>query len=243
MKINDVAKLTGVTVRTLHYYDEIGLLRPEEINQSGYRIYTEKSLEKLQQILFFRELDFPLDEIKELMEKSSFDEKLAMRRHMELLVKKRERLDRIIGLLSNKIEGGGEMSFKEFDSTEIKAAKEKYAQEVKERWGNTDAYKESQKKTRGYDENKWKDVLGNGGSILQGFAECRECQPDSQQAQRLVKKWQDYITENFYTCTKEILSCLGMMYTGDERFTENIDRYGKGTAEFMAKAIEIYCSK
>jgi DNA-binding transcriptional MerR regulator len=241
LKINDVAKLTGVTVRTLHYYDEIGLLKPEEVNQSGYRIYTEKSLERLQQILFFRELDFPLEEIKGLMEDPLYDEKLAMRSHMELLIKKRERLDRIIGLLNNKIEGDEKMSFKEFDSTEIQAVKEKYAQEVKERWGSTDAYKESHEKTKGYDENQWKDVLGKGGSILQEFADCRECSPDSQEAQKLVGKWQDYITDNFYTCTREILSCLGMMYIGDERFTENIDRHGKGTAEFMAKAIEIYC--
>lgn len=243
MKINDVAKLTGVTVRTLHYYDEIGLLKPEEVNESGYRIYTEKSLEKLQQILFFRELDFPLNEIKKIMEDPLFDEKLAMRNHMALLMKKRERLDNIIGLLRNKIEGGKTMSFKEFDTTEIETMKEKYAQETKERWGNTDAYKESQKKTKGYDENKWKDVMENAGSILQEFADYRDYEPGSEQVQNLVKKWQDYITDNFYTCSKEILSCLGMMYMGDERFTENIDKFGSGTAEFIAKAIEIYCSK
>lgn len=135
------------------------------------------------------------------------------------------------------------MSFKEFDSTEIEEAKEKYAQEVRERWGNTDAYKESQEKTRSYDKNQWEDIFNKGGSILQEFADCRDCQPGSQQVQNLVKKWQDYITDNFYTCNKEILSCLGMMYMAYERFTENIDRYGKGTAEFMAKAIEIYCRK
>lgn len=243
MKINEVAKLTGVTVRTLHYYDEIGLLKPDEVNESGYRIYTEKSLEKLQQILFFRELDFPLNEIKKIMEDPLFDEKLAMKRHMELLIKKRERLDSIIELLRNRIEGGKTMSFKEFDTTEIEEMKKKYAQEAKERWGNTDAYKVSQEKTKGYDENKWKDVLADGGSILQKFAECRDCNPGSEQAQNLVKKWQDYITDNFYPCSKQILSGLGMMYVGDERFTENIDKYGKGTAEFIAKAIEIYCSK
>lgn len=243
MKINDVAKLTGVTVRTLHYYDEIGLLKPEEVNESGYRIYTERSLEKLQQILFFRELDFPLNEIKKIMEDPFFDEKLAMRKHMELLMKKRERLDNIIGLLRNKIEGGKTMSFKEFDTTEIDTMKEKYAMEAKERWGNTDAYKESQAKTKSYDESKWKDVMENAGSILQEFADCRDCEPGSEQVQNIVKKWQDYITDNFYTCSKEMLSCLGMMYIGDERFTENIDKFGKGTAEFIARAIEIYCSK
>ena len=241
MKINDVAKLTGVTVRTLHYYDEIGLLKPEEVNEAGYRVYTDKSLERLQQILFFRELDFPLNEIKELMENPLYDDKLAMKRHMELLIKKRERLDRIIELLSNKIEGDGKMSFKEFDSKEINAAKQRYAQEVKDRWGTTDAYKESQEKTKGYDEKKWQDVLGNGGGILKEFSDCRDMEPGSPNVQDLVKKWQDYITDNFYTCTKEILSCLGMMYVGDERFIENIDSHGKGTAEFMAKAIEIYC--
>ena len=243
MKINDVAKLAGVTVRTLHYYDQIGLLKPEEVNEAGYRIYTEESLEKLQQILFFREMDFPLNEIKDIMENPGYDERLAMKSHRELLIKKRERLDRIIGLLNNKIEGDGKMSFKEFDSSEIEAAKDKYAKEAKDRWGNTDAYKESKEKTKNYSDSQWKDVFDKGGSIMQEFAEIRSTSPDSPEAQELVKKWQDYITNSFYTCTKQILSCLGMMYVGDERFTENIDRYGEGTAQFMAKAIEVYCSR
>ncbi|MEG2881982.1 MAG: TipAS antibiotic-recognition domain-containing protein, partial [Christensenella sp.] len=121
--------------------------------------------------------------------------------------------------------------------------KKKYATEVKERWGNTAAYAESEEKTSSYDTAQWNILLGEGETILREFGENRNIKPESDEAQALVKKWQNYITANFYHCTKEILSCLGLMYIGDERFTRNIDKNGEGTATFMAAAIEIYCVK
>lgn len=242
LKINEVAKLTGITVRTLHYYDEIGLLKPSEITEAGYRLYNKASLETLQQILFFRELDFPLHEIKEVMTNPNYDKWQALSKHKELLIKKRERLDKLISLVDNIVKGETDMSFKEFDLADIEATKKQYATEVKERWGHTDAYAESEKKTRSYDEQQWKILSGEGGAILQEFAECKEYSPDSIIAQELVRKWQNYISVNFYNCTNEILSCLGVMYVGDERFTKNIDQYGKGTAEFMSNAIKLYCN-
>ena len=135
------------------------------------------------------------------------------------------------------------MSFKEFDNSKIEENKRKYAEEVKNRWGNTDAYKEYEKKTSSYDGNSWNETNEGMVEILKEFADNREEDPNSDIIQSLVEKWQSYITSNFYNCTKEILSCLGLMYIGDERFKENIDKYGEGTAEFMAKAIEIYCAK
>lgn len=242
MKINEVAKLTGVTVRTLHYYDEIGLLKPSCITNSGYRLYNEEALEKLQQILFFRELDFSLKDIKEIMLSSSYSKEEALRKHRELLIQKENRLKGLIELIDQIIEGDNNMSFKEFDNSEIIENKKKYAKEVKERFGDTDAYKESEKKTANYDNEKWEMVQGDGAEILEKFAEYRNLAPDSREVQELVKKWQEYITDNFYKCTNEILSCLGLMYIQDERFTNNIDKNGIGTAKFMSKAIEIYCS-
>ncbi len=243
MKISEVAKLSGVTVRTLHYYDEIGLLKPSKTTEAGYRMYSIEDLEKLQQILFFRELDFPLNEIKEIMINPKYDKIEALNKHKELLIEKRKRIDGLVTLIDKTIKGDNNMSFKEFDNSKIEENKRKYSEEVKKRWGNTDAYKEYEKKTTSYDKNSWNTINEEMAKILKEFADNRDKDVNSDIVQSLVEKWRGYITLNFYNCTKEILSCLGLMYIGDERFKENIDKYGEGTSEFMAKAIEIYCSK
>lgn len=243
MKISEVAKLSGITVRTLHYYDEIELLKPSETTEAGYRMYSSEDLERLQQILFFRELDFPLNEIKEIMLNPNYDKNEALNKHKEFLIEKRKRIDGLITLIDKTIKGDNNMSFKEFDNSKIEENKRKYAEEVKKRWGNTDAYKEYEKKTGSYDKNSWNTINEEMAEILKEFADNIDKDVNSDIVQSLVEKWRGYITLNFYNCTKEILSCLGLMYTGDERFKENIDKYGEGTAEFMAKAIEIYCSK
>jgi len=243
LKINEVAKLTGITIRTLHYYDEIGLLKPSQITEAGYRLYDENNLSELQQILLFKELNFPLNEIKEIMTNSEYDKTEALKKHKELLLKKRERIDKLITLVDNTIKGEGKMSFKEFDMTEIESAKKKYAKEVKERWGSYDAYIESEKKTSNYGKEQWQEINNEGKEILKAFADNMDKTPDSKEVQELVKEWQCFITERFYNCTNEILQCLGLMYVGDERFKENIDSNGEGTAEFISKAIEIYCTK
>lgn len=135
------------------------------------------------------------------------------------------------------------MSFQEFDITEIEKMKKQYAAEVKERWGDTEAYAQSEEKTSKYSAKQWKFLQGEGESILQQFGESRNDRPDCDATQQLVKKWQDYITANYYHCTNEILSGLGQMYVADERFKKNIDKYGEGTAEFMSKAIQILVEK
>ena len=241
MKINEVSKLTGVTVRTLHYYDEIGLLKPSEVTSAGYRLYDNEALKTLQQILFFRELEFSLDEIKEIMSDPLYNRKDALAKQRELLMQKRIRLDGIINLVDKTLKGENDMSFKQFDMTEIEEARKEYAAEVKARWGDTAAYAESEQKASNYDDAQWNILSDEGWAILQEFGECRNIKPDSREAQALVKKWQNYITSYFFDCTIEILSGLGLMYIGDERFTRNIDKNGKGTAAFMAAAIGIYC--
>jgi DNA-binding transcriptional MerR regulator len=242
LKINQVAKLTGVTVRTLHYYDEIDLLKPSEITEAGYRLYDEIALENLQQILFFRELDFAVNDIKQIMTNPHYDKAAALSKHKELLLQKRNRLNDLIDLVDNTLKGENDMSFNQFDMSEIEANKKKYAAEIKERWGKTAAYAESEKKANSYDDAQWRVLSEEGKAILSEFGKNRHIQPDSKEAQALVEKWQAYITANFYHCTKEILSCLGLMYIGDERFTKNIDQNGEGTAAFMAACIEIYCA-
>lgn len=243
MKINEVAKLTGVTVRTLHYYDEIGLLKPNKVTESGYRLYNEDALSKLQQILFFKELEFSLNEIKDIITNPKFDKTEALRNQKELLIKKRQRIDKLIALADSTLKGEDTMSFKEFDMTEIENTKNKYAKEVKDRWGNSDAYKESEKKCNSYSKDQWREINEEGKNLLKDFASNREKPADSLEVQALVKQWQDYITIRFYKCTNEILKGLGIMYTQDERFKKNIDKNGEGTAEFISKAIAIYCAK
>ena len=243
MRISEVAKLTGITVRTLHYYDEIGLLKPSEITEAGYRLYSREDLEILQQILFFRELDFPLSQIKEIMNNPNYDKEEALKKQKELLIQQRQRIEGLIKLIEKRIEGDNNISFKEFDMNEIEENKKKYAKEVKERWGTSKAYEESEKKTSSYNKEKWGDINQETSEIFKGFAELRNSDPGSEEVQELVRRWQKYITDNFYTCTNEILSGLGLMYVEDERFKENLDKNGEGTAKLMAEAIKIYCSK
>ena len=233
MLISEVAKMSGVSVRTLHYYDEINLLHPAEVNESGYRYYDKEALDTLQQILFYRELEFSLGEIQKIISQADYNKIQALERQRELLTLKAKRLKGLIKLVDDTLRGDNEMSFKEFDQTEI--------EEAKARWGNTAAYAESVEKTAAYGKKEWDMVQAEGDKIMKKFADIREMTPSSKEAQSLVKEWQDYITKNYYTCSKEILDGLGQMYVGDERFKKNIDRFGEGNALFMADAIKEYC--
>ena len=174
------------------------------------------------------------------MQNPAYEKETALQNQKALLVQKRDRLNRLIALVDKTLKGERDMSFKQFDTTKIDEAKQQYAAEAKQRWGNTAAYAEYEKKSAGYNTVQQKMLDGEGAAILNEFGKNRTLPPDSPQAQALVKKWQAYITDNYYNCTKEILSCLGQMYVGDERFTKHIDQYGAGTASFMAAAIEVY---
>lgn len=238
--IKEFADLTGVSVRTLHYYDEIGLLKPACIDRvSGYRYYDEGSLLRMQEILFYRELDFSLKSICEILSNPNYNKKLVLLEQKKLLILKKERLDRLVSAIDDAMKGENVM--KAFDNTEF----EKYKAEAKEKWGKTDAWKEHSDKTKNYSKDKWQSAEAGLNAIFGEFAVCKAEGNDagSQNAQALVAKLQKYITDNFYTCTKQILSGLGQMYVTDERFKENIDKNGEGTAEFVSQAIGIYCRK
>lgn len=240
MRINEVAKLTGLTVRALHHYDNIGLLSPET-EASGYRNYSREDLERLQEIMFFRELDFSLTEIKRIVDAPDFDRAKAMKNQRELLQKKFDRMKKLIGLIDKLLNGDDELSFKEFDESEIEKMKNMYAEEAKSRWGNTEAYKVSEKKTSTYTESDWNRINGEAVGVFRAFAAISD--PASAEAQSLVARWQQLITNTYYPCTDEILSGLGEMYVLDERFTKSLDAYGEGTARMMSEAIKIYCEK
>ena len=241
MSVKEFAELTGVSVRTLHYYDEINLLKPAEIDENnGYRFYDRTALERMQEILFYRELDFPLKSICEILSSPDYDKQKALSEQKKLLVLKKERLERIISAIDNAEES--EVVMKALNNNDYEAARKQYEAEAKERWGKTEAYKEHTDKTKNYSKDKWQSVTDGLDSIFGEFAECMKggSTPDSEAAKALAEKLQKHITDNFYTCTNEILLGLGQMYVCDERFTQNIDKHGVGTAEFVNKAIIEY---
>lgn len=147
LSISEMAKLTGVSVRTLHYYDQIGLLCPETAADSGYRWYGKADVERMQQILFYRELDFPLKDIQMIVADPRYDRQEALRRQRHLLQLKRERLDRLLELLEANLKGEQTMEFKGFDAAELEDARRRYAEEAKARWGGTGAWRQSQART------------------------------------------------------------------------------------------------
>ncbi len=240
MQIKEFAKLCGVSVRTLHYYDERGLLKPEYVDRStGYRFYGEDSLLRMQEILFYRELDFSLKGIAEIISSPDYNKEKALAEQKKLLILKKERLEKLISAIDGATKGINIM--KAFDNSEF----EKYKDEVKERWGKTDAYKQYSEKTKDYSAEKQNSLAEGMDAVMKEFSLCMKADntPDSAEAQSLVKALQKHITENYYTCTKEILYGLGQMYVADDRFRSNIDRHGEGTAEYICKAIEEYCLK
>lgn len=240
--VKEVAKLTGISVRTLHYYDEIGLLKPTETTGAGYRLYDGNALGRLQQILFFRELGFPLKEIRSILANPSFDASEALQHHRRMLVLERDRLNGLIRLADQTLKGENTMSFEEFDKSKINEEREKYAKEAKERWGKSDAYRESEQRTASYMKEDWDRINGEAEKLYHSFAQNLEKQPGDPAVQSLVGQWQEFISRNFYHCNKEILAGLGQMYAGDPRFAKNINQYGDGLADFMSQAIAQYCS-
>lgn len=239
MTVKEVSRLTGVSIRALQYYDKIGLLRPTGHTESGYRLYDDTALERLQHILLFRELEFPLKEIREMIEGPDFDKAKALEQQIMLLTMKKEHLERLIEFARGiQLTGGKRMDFSVFDTSKM----EEYAKQAKKQWGGTEAYKEFERKAAGKSKEEEKAAAENLMKIFADFGRCKSAAPESADAQGLVKKLQAYITEHFYKCSKDILQGLGQMYAAGGEFTANIDSVGgEGTAAFAAEAIRVYC--
>ena len=241
MTVHEVSKLVGVSIRTLQYYDKIGLLRPAGYTEAGYRLYDDADLERLQHILLFRELEFPLKDIKVIINSPDFDRSKALEQQIELLRLKKEHIENLMNFaLGIKMLGVKHMDFKAFDRSKL----DEYSRQAKELYGNLPEYKEMEEKQRNRTEEDEKILADRFMLLFQEAGEIKDSDPASAEAQKLVKRIQDYITENLYTCTNTILRGLGKMYSGGGDFTANIDAYGgEGTAVFVANAIEIYCDK
>lgn len=239
MKVKDVSKLTGVSVRTLHYYDNIGLLTPDDLTEAGYRIYSDENLSTLQQILFFRELGFPLKKIKELLDSPSFDRQAAFEMQRNMLIEKRNQLDGMIETIEKTIQQGkgayqmtNKEKFKGFDFS-----KNPYEKEARERWGDKAVDESNQKAVQFGPE------LGNEmNRIYFKLAELRHLSPECDEAQAAIGEWFDFLNE-MGNYSLEMFEGLGQMYVADERFTKNIDQFGEGLAVFMRDAMAAYANK
>ena len=239
MTVHEVSKLTGVSIRTLHYYDETGLLHPPVTTEAGYRMYDDTSLERLQSILLFKELEFPLKDIKRILDSPEFDQREALEQQIKLLTMKKEHIENLITFAKQiKLTGVNTMDFKAFDTKKI----DEYTKQAREKWGNTEAYREFERKTSDYSDEKKKAVGMDLMGIFTEFGSMMDRNPEDERVQAQVGKLQQFITDNYYTCTKEILAGLGQMYAAGGEMTDNIDAAGgKGTAEFASRAIAIYC--
>ena len=237
MTVKQVSELTGVSIRTLRYYDKIGLLSPSDHTEGGYRLYDDTALERLQQILLFRELEFPLKDIMSIMERKDFDRRKALDQQIELLELKKQHLQKLIDFARGiKMLGVRAVDFTAFDRSKL----DEYAQRAKAEWGDTPEYKEFEEKDSKRTAAENDQLTERFMTLFAEFGELKGGSPDSPEAQAQVRKLQSFITENMYTCTDEILRGLGKMYAAGGEFTENIDRAGgKGTAEFTAAAIEV----
>ena len=237
--VKEVSRITGVSVRTLHHYDAIGLLRPTKTTEAGYRLYDDTALRRLQSILLFRELEFPLQEIKDILDRPDFDPVDALEDQIHLLELRKQHLDNLI-THARQIQKTGviPMNFKPFDTSE----QDNYAAEAKAKWGKTDAYNEFEQTAAGQSKQQQKYA---GDALMAKFAEIgtlRHLSPNAPEVQAAVAGVQAFITEHYYSCTKQIFAGLGQMYAADDRFRQNIDRAGgEGTAEFVSRAIGIYC--
>ena len=237
--VNEIAQLAHVSVRTLHHYDAIGLLKPTQITEAGYRLYDDEALEQLYLILLFRELEFPLKDIQRILDAPDFDRNRILEQQVEMLKAKANHLQTLIHLANGiKLTGVRYLEFKNWDHKKI----DEYSAQAKNLYGKTDAWKEYSEKAKGRSKGQ-EQALGDG--IMELFTKLgtmKELSPASSEVQAWVKELQGYITEHFYNCTPQILQGLGQMYAGGGSMTENIDAAGgKGTGAFALEAIKVYC--
>lgn len=238
--VHEVSKISGVTIRTLRYYDRIGLLEPAARTEAGYRLYDDADLRRLLRILLLRELEIPLKDVARVLRLSEAKQREAIGQQIRLLERKKERTEKLISLAQRVSKGEETMDFSAFD----RSKEEAYAAETKARWGKTEAYREYEKKAASRTETEEALLKRSMETIFAEFGTLKCGDPASDAAQAKVRELQVFISEHFYPCTDEILMGLGQMYAADERFRENIDGAGgEGTAAFAQKAIAVHCRK
>ena len=239
--VGQVAGFAGVTVRTLHHYDDISLLVPSERSHAGHRRYSDADLDRLQQILFYRELGFPLEEVAALLDDPDADPRAHLRRQHELLTARIEKLRKMAAAVEHAMEARTmglnltpEEKFEVFGDDP-----EQYAEEVEERWGDTDEYADSQRRTASYTKEDWKRIQAEAADWGERYGALMSADepPTGEAAITLAEEHRQHICTWFYECTYEIHRCLGEMYVSDERFKAFYDALRPGLAEHLRDAI------
>jgi DNA-binding transcriptional MerR regulator len=239
--VKKLSALAGVTPRTLHYYDAIGLLKPTDVGANGYRYYGEESLLKLQQILFYRELGLALDDIKKIMGRRDFDVLGALYIHREALQKQAGRLDRLIQTVDNTIQflkGEKPMSEEDFFEGFSEEEQEKYAQEAEQLY-DPETVRASNKKWKSYPAEKKEQIFAEGKAIYQDMIAAMPSGASSPEVQAIVERWRKHI-DYFWTPSLEQLLALASGYAEDPRFRANFDKMHPQLAEFMRDSVKIY---
>ncbi|RJE86110.1 MerR family transcriptional regulator [Paenibacillus sp. 1011MAR3C5] len=244
MKVKEVAKLVGISVRTLHHYDEIGLLIPDQLTEAGYRVYSERNLEQLQQILFFRELGFPLKKIKEIVTSPDFDRLEALKLHEQMLVEKKKHIDMLLQTVAKTIQhakGEVHMSHKEkFQGFDFSS--NPYEQEARERWGDKAVDESNAKAAQMKKDGQMEKFQEDMNQLYARLADLRHTDPSSEAAQQSIGEWYAMLSK-MGSYSPEAFKGLGQMYVDDQRFTKNIDQFGEGLAVFMRDAMAIYADR
>ena len=240
--VSEVAGVTGITVRTLHYYDEIGVLHPSGRSRAGYRLYDDDDLDRLHEILLFRELGFGLEDIRRSLADPSLDRREILLRQRDLVNDQANRFRKMVSAIDRvlyTIDGGTTMSkeemfevFGDFDPTE-------FEEEAEERWGDSDLFKESQRRTKTYGKDQWKEAGAEGQEIGKKFAELLANGSDAtgEAAMDLAERHRQHISRWFYPCSYEVHTGLVEMYVADARFAKYWDDFGAGVALFVRDAI------
>ncbi|MGW0818827.1 MerR family transcriptional regulator [Streptomyces viridiviolaceus] len=240
--VGQVAGFAGVTVRTLHHYDDIGLLTPSERSHAGHRRYSDADLDRLQQILLYRELGFPLDEVAVLLDDPDADPRAHLRRQHELLTARIEKLREMAAAVEHAMEARSmginltpEEKFEVFGDHDP----EQYEDEVRERWGNTDAYRRSRQRTAAYTKDDWKRLTDEFDAIHRRMADLMAdgTPADSEEAMDTAEEHRRFISSSYYDCGHEMHTCLGEMYVADPRFTATYDKIRPGLAVYLRDAI------
>ena len=241
--VKALAKMAGVSVRTLHHYDHIGLLKPSSRTAAGYRLYGQKDLLRLQQILFYRELDFPLSEIKKILDRPGFKLTKALENHRAMLQERAERLARLLKTIDKTIqqleEENVSMTDEELYEGFSKEQIEGYRREVRERY-DPKLVEESELRVRKMTKEQWKVIKQTGDEIPRRLAGLMDRPPSDPEVQKVIAQHYKWI-ENFYTVSAERYRGLGALYVEDPRFRANYDKHRAGLADFMKAAMEYYC--
>ncbi|MGP7816431.1 MerR family transcriptional regulator [Niallia sp. 01092] len=245
--VQKLGKLAGVSTRTLRYYDEIGILKPARINSSGYRIYGEKEVDRLQQILFYRELGVSLETIKNILMSPSFNREDALKEHRQKLLAKRKQMDALIKNVEKTIaasEGRITMSNKEkfagFKQKMIKENEEKYGKEIREKYGD-EKVDQSNSKLMNMTEEEYEQVTKLAEDVMKTLSEAfKTGNPASELAQKAADLHKQWLTFYWTEYSKEAHAGLAQMYVDDERYTAYYDKEQPGMAEFLRDAIYFY---